>query len=83
MDKILVNVYIPSIRKKYDVYIPLNSRLHEVIDLITKGFNDIEQGCCMRKTDSILCDFISGSILDINKSVKELNLINGSKLILI
>lgn len=83
MDKILVDIYIPVIDKNYDVYLPLTSKIYELEVLIAKAIKDISGGYFVSAQDTVLCDRVTGNILDINKSVSELSLHNGSKLMLI
>ena len=83
MNKILVEVFLPALEQSYDVFIPLESKLSEVILLLTKVLNDLSNGCYIARDDAILCDRETGNIFSINMSVFELGLKNGSKLMLI
>lgn len=79
MDKILVEVYIPASNDTFDVLIPLKSKLYEVIYLLANTLSELTEGYEI-KANTPLCDRHTGEILDINKTVKELSLRNGSKL---
>jgi hypothetical protein len=83
MNKILVEVFLPALGQSYDVFIPLESQLSEVILLLTKVLNDLSSGCYIAGEDAILCDRETGNIFSINMSVYELGLKSGSKLMLI
>lgn len=83
MDKILVEVYLPAGNKSYDVYIPLKSRLHEVLALLAGTFTELSIGYFTASEDTVICDMVSGTIFNINMSAEELGLKNGSKLMLI
>ena len=37
MNKILVKLYVPMIEEQYDVWIPLNKRIYNVINLLIKA----------------------------------------------
>ena len=41
MNKVLVNIFFPKIDKKYDVWIPLNKRIYNIIELLLKGVNEL------------------------------------------
>lgn len=83
MDSILVELYLPAADISYDVYIPLQSKLHEVILLLVSTFSSLSGAYFASYEDTVLCDKASGNVLDINFSAEELGLQNGSKLMLI
>jgi hypothetical protein len=83
MDKVLVEVYIPASEKSYDVFLPLESKLYEIVFLLTGSMAELTQGEFSATPDSILCDRNTGQILNINLSVEENGVINGTKLMLI
>jgi len=82
MNKILVDIYIPSMNKSFDVYLPLTNKIYEIEKLLAEAFKDLSDGY-FTTNDPVLCDRETGTILDINKSAWELELKNGSKLMLI
>ena len=83
MNKILVEVYIPAENKTYDVYIPVKSKLHEVTTLLVSIFSELSKGYFSASENSVLCNRDTGTIFNINLSVEELGLINGTQLMLI
>jgi hypothetical protein len=83
MDKILVEIYLPAANLNYDVYIPLKSRLFEALFLLSHAFTGLSDGHFTATGDTVICDKITGNILDLNLSVEELGLQNGAKLMLI
>lgn len=83
MDKIMVEVYVPVLGKSYDYRIPLQSRMYEVLSLIKKSISELSDGHFICDEQTIICYRNDASILDINLSVYELRLQNGSKLMLI
>lgn len=83
MDKILIQIYLPAANRGYDVFIPLKSRLHEVKALLANTLTELSEGYYTVMDNTVVCEKATGKILDINMSVEELNLKNGSKLILI
>ena len=44
MNKVLVKVYVPVIEEQYDILIPVNRRIYNVIKLITKAINELSNG---------------------------------------
>lgn len=82
-NKILLEVYIPSIEKEYDVFVPINKRIGTVKKLIEKGIVDLsDDGYCI-KDDTNLYSKETGLIYDVNLKVIDTDLKNGSRIILI
>lgn len=82
MNKLLVEIYVPSIGSVYDVIIPYKARVFEITHLITYAVEKLSNGLFVAK-DVALCDWVSGSIYDNNMSVEDMSLRNGSRLMLI
>lgn len=82
MEKVLVEIQIPSINQTYDIFLPLYLPVYEVLELVERAINILSQGLYRADKNSILCDK-TGEIMDINLSVFELEIHNGSKLMLI
>lgn len=83
MSKILIELYLPAIHRVFDVYIPVASKLYEVEALIAGVLTELSDGQFVPSGDTVLCDRLSGQTLDINSSALELQLLNGSRLMLI
>ena len=77
MDKILVEVYAPILGKTFDIFIPQESQMFEVLDLVKKAVVDMSDGLFAANESTTLCDRTDGTILNINLSVYELGLNNG------
>lgn len=83
-NKILIEVIVPLLEKNFEIYIPVNKRISTVIKLIEKSLNEITNGYYpAQKENSVIIDEESGSVFDVNLTVKESKMINGSKIILI
>ena len=83
MHKILVEIYNPALYNTYDVFIPLKSPVYEVVYLLTHTISELSQDQYKATEQSILCDRQTGDLFDINKTIEELGLKNGSKLMLL
>ena len=83
MNKVLVNVYIPVLNQAYDIFIPPQSQLYEVTELIKKAVYELSEGQFIPTGDTVLAQKTTGQILDINRTVFELSIGNGTKLMLI
>ncbi|MGN1297892.1 MAG: methyltransferase [Clostridia bacterium] len=83
MDKILVKVYVPMLEKIYDVWIPSHKRIYNVIDLLIKAVNELNDNCYKPNKMPMLYDKITAKIYDINLSVKESTMRSGTEIVLL
>lgn len=83
MSKVLVEVYVPALGQSYDVFIPLHSPMHEVLELLKRAVTELSDGRFAANGNTALCNRQDGTIININMSVYELRIRNGSKLMLI
>ena len=70
MNKVLVKVYVPVIEEQYDILIPVNRRIYNVIKLITKAINELSSGYYMPTQKPKLYDKITAIAYDENISIK-------------
>lgn len=83
MIKIVVEVYFPVAGKAYDVFIPFKSKMSEVLMLLCRVAPELSDGVFKASKDTVLCDRSDGVILNLNMTVEELGIRNGTKLILL
>ncbi len=83
MNKILVKLYVPTIGTEYDIWIPVNRRIHTVIKLIVQTINEFTNGEYAPSKLPILYDKKTAESYDINLTVGESMIKNGSEIILI
>ena len=83
MDKVLVEVYVPVLDRSFDIFIPLRSPMFEVLELIKKAVKEMSDGRFIANENTAICHRENGTIMNINLSVYELEIRNGSKLMLI
>lgn len=83
MDKVLVEIFVPVLGCSYDVFIPLRSPMSEVLELIKKAISEISDGRFKPNENTAICNRKDGTIINVNLSVYELGIRNGSKLMLI
>lgn len=82
MDKILIELWVPAAEKSYDVWIPRGSKLYAVRSLLAVAMKELSAGKYFPTEYVAMCDK-TGKILNINMTVDELGLKNGSQLMLI
>lgn len=83
MNRVLVEVYFPSLAASFDIYIPDNVRFYQIADMIEHAVSRITAGKYIPSGTALLCDRTTGVSFDINRSAKEMCLHNGSKLMII
>ena len=82
-NKILVSVNVPMLEKRYDIYIPINRKIHYVIGMIKNSLQDLSQGSFDVNGNYVLYNKETGIAYDMNILVRESDIRNGSKVILL
>lgn len=82
-NKILIELSIPLIEKNYDLYIPINKKVGTVKKLIEEGLLDLTDNDYVIKESSNFYSKETGEVYDVNKTIRETDLKNGSRIILI
>lgn len=70
-------------KKSYDVYIPINKTVGTVKSLIEKGLSELTDNIYTPTKETNFYSKDTGIIYDINQTVRNTDLQNGSKIILI
>lgn len=83
MKKYLVDIYIPSANKHYDVYLPGGKRIGEATRLLVNIAETLCDGEYKGTKDSVLLNAMNGAPYDRNLTVYDAGIRNASKLILI
>ncbi len=82
-NKVIVDLIVPSIEEKYNVFIPVNKKTIEIIFLLNKAINDMTDGNFLMKDDLSLINASNGTVYDLDNTVLENKILNGTKLILL
>ncbi len=82
-NKILIELEIPLIEKKYDLFIPINKKIGTIKHLIENALVDLTDNAYVPRDDSNFYSKETGQIFDVNKTVRDTELRNGSRIILI
>ncbi len=83
MDRILIKLYVPYIEEIYDIWIPSHKRIGNVINLLVKAINELNEGEYNPNQRPMLYDKITAKIYDPKLSVKDTTIRNGTELILL
>ncbi len=82
-NKILIEIEIPLIEQEYDVFIPINKKVGTIKKLIEKALIELTDNAYIMSEDTNFYSKESGAIYDINKTVRDTDLKNGSRIILL
>lgn len=82
-NKILICLYIPLIEKTYDLYIPINKKVGTIKNLIEEGLLEITENDYVISPETNFYSKDTGQVYDVNQTVKDTDLKNGSRIILI
>lgn len=82
-NKILVKLYVPALDEQYDIWIPVNKRIHTIIKLFVEALKDLTKGYYIPKELPCLYDKTTAKVFDMNLRVVDTDIRNGSELILI
>lgn len=81
--KVLVEIHVPVSGEKFDVFLPLDTRMSDVILMVCSVINELSAGKFRAGKDAVLCNADTGIIYNVNITVAELEIQNGSRLMLI
>lgn len=82
-DRMMIEVYFPSLMCSYDVEIPRRARFHIVADMIEMAVSSITGGQYVPSGCAILCDRDTGVVFDINECADRLCLHSGAQLMML
>ena len=82
-NKILVELEIPTIEKKYDLFIPINKKVGTIKSLIENSLLELTDNSYELKEDTNLFSKDTGIVYDVNSTVRDTDLKNGSRIILL
>ena len=83
MDKVLVEVFVPVLEQTFEIFVPLQLPMYEVLELIKKALQEMYDGRFIAHESTVICFRDSGHIINVNLSILELDIKNGSKLMII
>jgi len=83
MNKVLVKLYVPTIEKQYDIWLPINKKVNKITNMLIKSVNELCGGYYVPLKSTMLYDKNSAEPYDRNLNVKENNIRNGTEMILI
>ena len=83
MNKIIIKLYVPAIEEKFDLKIPLNKKVSEIIFLLIKAIDEISDGSYKPEQMPCLYTLLTEERIDPNLKIRDTKIGNGTELILI
>lgn len=83
MEKILINLNVPSIEKEFDILLPSFFTIGEVIPLLVEALNNISQNMYLSSKCEVLCRANPEMVLLNHLTVAEYGIRHGETLFLI
>ncbi len=81
MDKVLINLHVPSIGMTFDVLIPVFLSIKEVCHLLGGILEDLSAGRYVSSGDELLSSFERNCVLEENSTMEEYEVFNGEHLL--
>lgn len=82
-NKVFIIVEVPLIEQKYEVYVPVGKQLYKVAKILSKAISELSGGHYPVKEDATIYSKSTGQPYNINLTVKDSDIRNGSEIILI
>lgn len=83
MKKYLVDVYLPTVGKHMNVFLPDSKEIGEVIGLLSRAAESLSVGSYKGTNDTMLLNALNGVPYELSDTVEEAGIRNASQLILI
>ena len=83
MNQILIRLYVPNLEKSYDVWIPVQRRISNVIILLLKAINELNYNIYKPALFPMLYNKDTAEMYDPKMFVKDTNIRNGAEIIII
>lgn len=80
-NKVLIKLIVPDIDETYDIFLPINKKIGEIVILITRSINEHES--LNLQNNKVLYNRSTGRDYDPNDLIKNTDIRNGTSLILL
>ncbi|MBQ8131304.1 MAG: hypothetical protein IJ193_02305 [Bacilli bacterium] len=82
-NKILVEIIVPTIEASYDLYIPINRRVGNIITLLNKTIQEMSEDCFIGTNNTSLYNRDTNHKYNPNDLIFNTDIRNGTSLILL
>lgn len=82
-NKILIELQIPLIEKQFDLFVPINKKIGTIKNLVEQALVELTDNAYTPKEESNFYSKETGDVYDVNRTVRDTDLKNGSRIILL
>ena len=82
-NKVLIELLVPEIDESFDIYIPINRKIGNIIELLNKSISELTDGSYMGSDKNFLYNVYTKERYNVDSLVIETNIRNGTRLVLI
>jgi len=82
-NKVLVTVNVPSLERKFDMFIPVNRKVHSVVKMIKMSLFELSMGSFVVDNKYLLYNGETGQSYDMNVLIRDTDIRNGSNIIIL
>ncbi len=82
-NKVLVKLLVPEIDEEYDLFLPINKKIGNIIDLLNKSIIELSSGTFEGNKYTELINSNTGEIYPINVLLKNTSIRNNTTLVLL
>ena len=80
--RVYITLEVPIIDKKYELLVPIDRRIHDLIFLLKKNIPELSKNYYKDRTPNLF-NKSSGELYDMNQIIKNSNIKTGTRLLLI
>lgn len=80
--RVYITLDVPILDKKYELLVPIDRRIHDLIDLLKDNIPELKENYYSNKTPNIF-NKSSGELYEMNQIIKDSDIKTGTRLILI
>lgn len=81
MDEILVTIYVLSLQKEFDLFLPINIHMNDAMNLIQMGIQELDDNYEIIPNPILYCENFN-QVINMNNTVKFSGLQNGCKVLI-
>ena len=82
-NRVLVNLLVPEIGNNFDVFLPVNKKIGNIIILLNKALNELTGGDYKLDSNNLLYNVETKKIYEFDVLLANTDIRNGTKLLLI
>ncbi len=81
-NKVLVELLVPEIDESFDIYIPINKKIGNIIELLNKALGELTDGSYIGSQNNFLYNVYTKERYQVNHLVVDTDIRNGTRLVL-